>query len=468
MSSNPAISQEMPILPNNHPLSPDESRFWIHFVNVVSGIITLPYETPSSNAHHDPISAHIILTSQTDTLVLNCILCLGASHLTNTVPTDCETTQALVRSKLDLLARAKAQLHTRASAFKSSCEQFTDNMHVECEVLVTAYMLLYFYHLSEGEDEGSSWRTCLNQAKGVIHILLHRGQKQLYLQTGLQATCGGDTTTCEYRSDAISRESIDSSLAIDKSVMRMFVYHDIFAGLVDDSQFQLDSDHSNNNNSSSSAVHAWDSISRTLLSSSYFSDTDNAWNLHRLLQLIPRVHALQLDAQASTAQSNTIIPRAAHLWQELVDWPAPAPPESESESESECSTNLHEAYVIALSLWIFCIIHPDDISSAKVQSMVQRGIGCLMLAGEGEGKDGSGVLRASLFPLFIIGVCAVTMADRDEMEGLFERVEELRGLRYIRVCVECIRRAWQRYDSGEGRSWDWRGLIWGSPGLVLA
>ncbi|KAL2829073.1 fungal-specific transcription factor domain-containing protein [Aspergillus pseudoustus] len=431
MSSKLAEIENTPTFSNGYILSPVEERFWCHFVNATADVIALPSETSSSD-EKDPLISYIISNPQRDTLVLKSILCLGASHLVNTLPKESKGAQDLIRTKQCILASAVRELSARESSFTSRERMTTDTIQ-DYEALITGYMLLYLYHLSEGSEE-PSWRTWLDKAREVFSSVLSS-----HTAVRLPATNEGENRGREI--DINLRKDLDR-LKVNKSVMRLFAYHDILAGVTDTPQREV-----------YDALRAPSRISSQLLQAGYFGAEDDAWTYHGLLQLIAHVHALQLDSQRSSSPSETTIPRAVRLWQEIIDWRGP--PDSKYR-------HLHEAYITAISIWIFCIIHPGDIAGDKVQSMVLGGLESL------ESVDESALQTASLFPFFIIGVCCIRDTDRRLIEAMMEKLDEIRGLRYIRVCIDAIRRTWGRYDRGAQRSWDWHLLIRESPGLLLA
>lgn len=410
-----------------------EGRFWLHFANVTSHILTLP-----SIEEADPIMSRIISRSIDDPVVMNSLLCLGASHLINErLLASSEEVENLVHSKEDILRKANSGLSARIASLEPQI--VTANDRAECEALLTAHLLLYLYEISEGADY-HSWRTRLDQARSFVYCML-RGQRHSSagrLLFDMEAE-GENPTSVTFGEDM-------KHLGIDKFLIEFFSYYDIL-GSVTDPRYNPNQQ-----------AHYPGSMSAQALQSGYFVHESIllGTDYGLLLDIIQRVRILQLDAINASVPSEMVILRGVHIWQEINDW---------MKHSDECSESGHshmlESCFSAVSIWIFCIIHPGDIAEAKVQLLVSRGLTSLGSLEETTLKT------AFLFPYLFIGLCCIQQRDRVALEGELERIESIRCLGYIQVCKETIRKSWQEYDRGN-TTWEWtRVLKAGGLSMVL-
>ncbi|KAJ5745349.1 hypothetical protein N7520_010531 [Penicillium odoratum] len=407
MESDPNALYLTSNLPDRCIRFPDEKRLWCHFVDVTCHMLTLPFD-----ASHDPIMSGIISKGLHDTLVLNAILCLGASHLINPMRPEAPEVQALTKSKQCLLRKAQEELSTRASALQSN--KLTAHNNAEFEILLTAYLLLYLYELSEGAGD-DSWETRLDDTRTFVYGVLGRHR------------------TSESGSRSLSDDEIQTPfnedfefLGIDKFLMQFFSYHDILGNVTSGNKFL-------SQRYSPASLLAWET--------DYFEYEHMLGMHHGLVEIISHVHTLQLDTSNAAFPRHIVITRAVDIWQDVNEW---AIPESDLDLR-----HIYDAYIAAISIWILSIIYPGDVAKDKVQTMVSRGIASLT------SMEGYSFQIVSLLPFFVIGLGCIRQQDREALEAQLRRCEMTRCLGYIRLCRTKIRKVWQDYDGGINRSWNW-------------
>lgn len=411
MSSDPNESG-FSNLPERCITSPDEKRLWFHFVNVTCHVLTLPFE-----GSYDPIMSGIISKALHDTMVLNAILCLGASHLINQFQSGSSEVKDLMGSKESLLGGAQQELSTRVLALRSA-KGTTENQSAEYEALLTAYLLLYLYEISEGTGD-NSWKARLDDARSFVYGVLQRHRNPS--ESGSRQASEIDEIL------TLSCEDFEC-LGIDIFLMQFFSYHDILGSVT-------------NNHKSSYQSQRDGLISLQALQTDCY-DHEHMLGLHHgLIEITSRVHALQLDTSDSTVPRHEIITRAVSIWQDVSEWTVP-------ESDLDLR-HMYEAFIAAISIWILSIIHPADVAKDKVQTMVSRGLTSLSLL------EGFELQIVSVLPFFVIGLGCIRQQDREALENQLRRLEIARCLGYIRVCRAKIRKSWQDYDEGNNRSWNW-------------
>lgn len=410
MSSDPNESG-FSNLPERCITSPDDKRLWFHFVNVTCHVLTLPFE-----GSYDPIMSGIISKALHDTMVLNAILCLGASHLINQFQSGSSEVKGLMGSKESLLGGAQQELSTRVLALRSA-KGTTEIQSAEYEALLTAYLLLYLYEISEGTGD-NLWKARLDDARSFVYGVLQRHRNP------------SESGPSESEIDEIQTLSCEDfeCLGIDIFLMQFFSYHDILGSVT-------------NNHKSSYQSQRDGLISLQALQTDYYDHEHMLGLQHGLIEITSRVHALQLDTSDSTVPRHEIITRAVSIWQNVSEWTVP-------ESDLDLR-HMYEAFIAAISIWILSIIHPADVAKDKVQTMVSRGLTSLSLL------EGFELQIVSVLPFFVIGLGCIRQQDREALENQLRRLEIARCLGYIRVCRAKIRKSWQGYDEGNNRSWNW-------------
>ncbi|KAJ5672878.1 hypothetical protein N7507_002005 [Penicillium longicatenatum] len=424
MSSDSNAPSELSNLPERCIHSPSEKRLWCHFVNVTCHVLTLPFD-----GGYDPIMSGIISKALHDTMVLNAILCLGASHLINQFQAGSSEVKGLMGSKKSLLGGAQQELATRVLALRSP-KGTTADESAEYEALLTAYLLLYLYEISEGTGD-HSWKARLDDARSFVYGVLQKHRSPS--ESGSRPESENDEI------QTLSCEDFEC-LGIDIFLMQFFSYHDILGSVT------------NNHKSSNRSQRMDGLISLQALQTDYFDHEYMLGLHHGLLEITSRVHTLQLDTSDSTVPRHEIITRAVNIWQDVSEWTVP-------EFDSDLR-HMYEAYIAAISIWVLSIIHPGDVAKDKVQTMVARGLISLSLL------EGFELQTVSLLPFFVIGLGCIHQQDREAFERQLWRLEIARCLGYIRICRGKIRKAWQDYDGGNNRSWDWN-CISQADGLSL-
>ncbi|KAJ5919935.1 hypothetical protein N7454_009770 [Penicillium verhagenii] len=351
------MEMEMSDLPKRCIHSPAEKHIWCHFVNITCHILTLPFE-----GDHDPIMSGVVSKAHYDTMVLDAILCLGASHLINQIrlnpgsaPASASSQiQGLTGIKQTLLGRAQEELSKRVVALLQSPNKPPDeHAEYEAESLLTVYLLLYLYEVSEGSGD-HSWKTRLDGARSFVYDVL---QRQHHHNMIMHESIPGS------RSQSKNEHKIPPScedfecLGIDKFLMQFFSYHDILGDVTNGTKSDRDQQQRQRYRGVMGSLSA--------LETGYYDEEHMLGMHHGLIEIISRVYTLQMDTSGNMVPSHEIITRAVNIWQDVSDWMVP-------ESDLDLH-HMYETYISAISIWILCIIHPGDVAKDKVQTMVARG-----------------------------------------------------------------------------------------------
>lgn len=377
-------------------LTPHQRRLRDHFVAFMSGVLKPPLEPDE-----EPIVTAILRVSSGDAMIRTAVLCIGASYRLNQLPPESTEIQPLEGEKQGLLQEVETQQSLRQST--------RSHRRQDREACFLSYLLLYFYEVSEGAGN-TSWQLRLNEAHTI-----------------LVDAVDGESGPAGTFFEALER------VGIRNAFVQLFVYHDIVGSVTaarpDNPLTRLFQEHS---------AHMGLGVEGG----------------RSPIGMIARIASLQSDMQAGAVPSGAAISKALSIWRDL-DTRRDANHDIESDdSEEQPSTgDLHmgEAYIAASFIWLFLILHPDNVADDRVQTMVRSGLESL-----GAMNDMTGLRFFSLFPLFVIGVACIRVPDREELEGYADRVERIRRVGSIRVCRGVIRRAWRAYDGGEKRGWDWR------------
>ncbi|KAI9044342.1 uncharacterized protein KD926_000943 [Aspergillus affinis] len=194
--------------------SAQEKRFFDHFVNVTYRTLTLPpkYDGPT-------ILSEIVSMCSEDTTVLKTVLCLGASHLINHLASNATEDRTLVAEKNRLRQEAERELSSRAATLHSLGSRTTQHQ-TQYQPLLTSYLLLYLFEVSESTGNGA-WQTRLDEARDIISNALKEDR-------GLSGVRG---ETFDKDKD-ILKVSSDDDLAIAEPLLQFFIYHDAIGRLI--------------------------------------------------------------------------------------------------------------------------------------------------------------------------------------------------------------------------------------------
>ena len=394
---------------------PDEERFFSHFVKVMPHTLTLP-----SDQSDEPVWSVIVPMSLEDTMVLKAVLCLGASHLINNLSSKNTETERLVNEKQRLLEEAEHEQSSRLAVLHS-LEKGTAKEVAEYEALLTSYLLLYLYELSDGNGDGS-WQQRLDCARGIVLGALEEHR-------GVIRESGSDNS--ERHGQGPLREELES-LGVDQFLMQFFIYHDVLGSVT--VQRPKDSLISSRQGGVSSP--------------SWQDNREHMLGVHSgLLDFITRIAALRSDAQ--TVLSGPVISQAVCIWQDIDNWKLP---DRDSELQSDLC-DIYEAYIAASFIWLFSILYPDSIADDKVQTMVHRGLNSLLSV------QTPGLQSFALYPVFVIGMACIQQQEKDVLNEQLDRIERVRGFRNVQLCRTVIRNTWIAHDAGEKQSWNWIRLI---------
>jgi hypothetical protein len=183
----------------------------------------------------------------------------------------------------------------------------------------------------------------------------------------------------------------------------------------------------------------------------------SAWNLNKprqpdmevptafgthdgLLNLMERIYCLQVLARATGNLNSQSIPQALAIWHDLEHL---NPPET---LDSSNYLSLHASCVSAFFVWLYLVVHPEDMEDEKVQTTVYTGLV------NAENISDVEVFPFLLIPAFCLGIASIRQEDRDLVKGIFDKAERLGISRRFR---ETVTACWKRWDRGVKRSWDW-------------
>ncbi|KAK1142472.1 hypothetical protein N8T08_007834 [Aspergillus melleus] len=359
--------------------STQEKRFFDHFVNVTSRTLTLP-----SDWNSQTILSVIVSMCSEDTLVLKTVLCLGASHLINHLPSNAAEGRSLVTEKNRLLHESERELSSRVAALQNMSSLTTQNQ-TQYQPLLTSYLLLYLYEVSEGTGN-VAWQTRLDEARGIVSSALkeHRDLSGMRHENP-----DGHEGVLKP-----SPEELDN-LWIAEPLLQFFIYHDAIGSVTAPRPRRMVISHRHND----------------------LSPPPHMLGVHNgIINFVARIAALRSDTGGEPSLSSAGITSAVCIWQDIGKW---EPSESDSELSPDYCT-MCELYIVACFIWLFFMLHPDSSNDEKVQSMVCRGLGSLSFIEEPK------LQSFALFPVFVIGVACTRQEDREQIEEQLDILEQLR------------------------------------------
>lgn len=355
----------------------------------------------------------IIRNIQQDRMILTTVLCLGASHLIN------HMSSHMSGFELQSIVCLKDRLWKKANDERISwlpLPQISDNSSVEevarCELLILNNLLHYFFSISEG----------LINESALIH--LDHGRKIL---AGLLPWL--KVTNPFQEANAPDAPPETRPISIDRCLVHLFIYHDTLASVT--------------------APRDPAPSPGTSLPSPLYGRI-SAIGIHdQVLALVLRIKDIESQAADATILPPQAISAAVRIWQDVNNSIISLGPSDFTPGERL----LLECHLVAASIWLYSIIHPDGIADEKAQEMVRMGL---------QGLESLSTLEmqsCSLFPFFVIGITCIRPEDRGILVELFDELDRTRHLRYTRVCVDFVRETWRLYDSGSKRSWDWNKVM---------
>jgi hypothetical protein len=392
-----------------------EQRFFCHFTNVTSRVLTL------STGKDNPLLMFVLPRSLQDPMIQRALLCLGGSHLTNELEAHGSETPSFMAQKKRMLQEAEEQQATRFSALKV-LESGNSRRPIEFEAVLTTALLLCLYEISEGKGD-KLWQVHLDAARHLIRDAL-----EVETQNHHHKQDGYDHQTTGWSPDLLAK------LHVDRFLLEFFIYHDVLAGVTDNRSRQSPVLEPPSSSSSSRRFLLWQPSSRSS-GQVYMIDVNNG-----PLDLISRIAALRSQAMTHGLTS-AVICEAVLLWQDLSGF--------QPQTADQEQVLAFSSYIPALFIWLYSIIYPDNITDQKVQTTLKQVIRDM------KEIQTSGVLAFLLFPTFILGLASVDAEDRQEIEVQFDRLAKFSGLGNIKLACEVVKRSWAEYTAGNQRSWDW-------------
>ncbi|KAJ5883813.1 uncharacterized protein N7473_010699 [Penicillium subrubescens] len=159
-----------------------------------------------------------------------------------------------------------------------------------------------------------------------------------------------------------------------------------------------------------------------------------------LLSLMERVFSLHILSRETGNLDSESISQALGIWNDLEHL---NPPETLDSSDS---LSLHASCVSALFVWLYLVVHPEDMEEEKVQNTVYTGLV------NAENVSDVKFHPFLLTPAFCLGLASIRREDRDYVKALFDKAERSGISREFR---EIVNGSWKRRDKGVKRSWDW-------------
>lgn len=373
-----------------------------------SHILTLP-----SVQDDDPVMSVVVPMAVDDLMILKATLCLGASHMINHISSNYIEASMFAGEKQRLLQETEELQSSRVTALQD-LDSGTQERKAEYEALLTSYLLLYLYELSEGTgDECCQVR--LDRARDIVFSAWGEQQGEPNEE---------DDEEDDEEDEGPDREELEE-LGFDSFLMQFFLYHDILASVTVQRP-------------KSSLI----SCRQEDASSSPMDDQkEHMFGVYNgLIDIISRIASLRSDATAAPVLQATVIAEAVGIWQDIDNWNLP------DDGLSDDYRNMCEAWIAASFIWLFSIVYPDRIADEKVQTVVDRGLQCLSSV---ELPD---LLSFALFPVLVIGMACIQQQSRENIDEQLDRVDRFRQFRNAQVCRNIIRSAWEAYDTGDGHS----------------
>ncbi|KAJ5166774.1 uncharacterized protein N7482_005555 [Penicillium canariense] len=159
-----------------------------------------------------------------------------------------------------------------------------------------------------------------------------------------------------------------------------------------------------------------------------------------LLNLMERVFSLHVLAQETGGLDSKSITQALTVWNDLEHLRPPEP------LDTPRYLSLHAACVSALFVWLYLVVHPEDIGDEKVQTTVHTGLV------NAENVSDSETFPFLLIPAFCLGLASIRDEERECVKGIFDKAERSGISKRFR---ETVTKSWKRQDRGMKRSWDW-------------
>ncbi|KAF3398287.1 hypothetical protein F1880_005827 [Penicillium rolfsii] len=154
-----------------------------------------------------------------------------------------------------------------------------------------------------------------------------------------------------------------------------------------------------------------------------------------------RIFSLHIPARQTGRLDSEAIPQALAIWNDLEHFNPPETPDSPD------SLSLHASCVSALFVWLYLVVHPEDMEEEKVQNTVYTGLV------NAENVSDIEFHPFLLIPAFCLGLASIRKEDRDYVKGIFDKAERSGISKEFR---ETVYGTWKRRDSGIKSSWDSR------------
>ncbi|KAG4440518.1 hypothetical protein IFR05_003988 [Cadophora sp. M221] len=375
--------------------TPLERRLFDHFTSSTSTILTT-FSGPAN-----PFNSIVLPLAVRDETLMKLLLSLSGSQLLRRYPagSDPELEKATTR----LHQQAQKDQYQRGqdleARFLDHPSEYTDR---DLEVIFARFLVLCLYEICEGSGDGS----------GNEHV----------------ASAGRILTLASTPpKDSVGPPPLHGNLRakIHPFLLEFYLYHVTLAAVT--APFMpID-------------MPQYDHITHLLGQDKYVVGVQDG-----LIKFIARISALRSYADNSDGDLDQyIVETAVQIFKDLEAW---EPQATSSRSEYLIAS----FYKMALFIWLFSIIYPDQKAHRKVQDNVRH-----IVTEMCEIRSGDGVMACMLFPLFVAGTAAVNKEDKSLIMLHFETLKKWSALGNIDLALKAVKKIWELHEAGVKNSWNW-------------
>ncbi|KAH6713191.1 fungal-specific transcription factor domain-containing protein [Leptodontidium sp. MPI-SDFR-AT-0119] len=375
--------------------TPLERRLFDHFTSSTSTILT------TSSGPANPFNSIVVPLAVRDETLIRLLLSLAGSQLLKRYPARSDPKLREETIRLHQQAR-KDQYQRRQdleARFPDHPSEYTDR---DLEVVFAAYLVLCLYEICEGSADGSGHEH-LASAGRILNLALAPPQDSV----------GLPPLHCNLKAK------------IHPFLLEFYLYH-VCLATVTAPFTPID-------------LPQYEHITHLLGQDKYVVGVQDG-----LIKFIAQISALRSYIDKNNGELDRyIVETAVQIFKELEAW---EPQVTSSRPEYLISS----FYKMALYIWLFSIIYPDQKGHRKVQANVRH-----IVTEMCEIRSGDGVMACMLFPLFIAGSAAVSKEDKSLIVLHFETLKKWSALGNIDLTLEAVKKMWEDDEAGVKNSWNW-------------